>query len=111
MTEKFLKLFLNIFFLNFNLNCLKKFSIIKFLDSCQSDKGGFGGGPDQISHLATTYAAVNALCSLNSERALKCIRVKPLVEWMKRLKLENGAFRMHEDGEEDLRFSIFFLFY
>ena len=28
---------------------------------CQNKDGGFGGGPGQISHLATTYAAVNAL--------------------------------------------------
>ena len=82
-------------------------SIINFLDSCQSSTGGFGGGPGQLPHLATTYAAVNALCTLNTEKALKCIRTKELSQWIKRLKLENGAFRMHEDGEEDLRQRFF----
>lgn len=77
--------------------------IIKFLDKCQSQTGGFAGGPGQISHLATTYAAVNALCTLNTTKALSIIKVKPLLKWMQSLKLPNGAFRMHDDGEEDLR--------
>jgi prenyltransferase beta subunit len=43
--------------------------------------------------LATTYAAVNALCTLKSEKALKIIKLEPLAKWIKSLKLENGAFR------------------
>jgi prenyltransferase beta subunit len=54
--------------------------------------------------LATTYAAVNALCTLNSNKALEIIKLEPLAKWIRSLKLENGAFRMHEDGEEDLRY-------
>ncbi len=77
--------------------------MIAFLNRCQAETGGFGGGPGQISHLATTYAAINALCTLNSEKALKIIKIKPLLGWIKRLKLKNGAFCMHENGEEDLR--------
>jgi len=77
--------------------------IISFLSSCQSKTGGFGGGPDQIAHLATTYAAINALCTLNTSKALGIINTKTLCEWIKTLKLANGAFRMHVDGEEDLR--------
>jgi len=77
--------------------------VIAFLNRCQSETGGFGGGPGQISHLATTYAAINALCTLNSDKALKIIKIKPLLGWIKRLKLKNGAFCMHENGEEDLR--------
>jgi protein farnesyltransferase subunit beta len=77
--------------------------IINFLNSCQSKTGGFGGGPDQIAHLATTYAAVNALCTLNTPKALGIINTKTLNEWILSLKLDNGAFRMHTDGEEDLR--------
>ena len=78
-------------------------SITNFLDRCQNPTGGFGGGPGQISHLATTYAAVNALCTLNSKRALRIIKIGPLLKWMQGLKMESGAFRMHDDGEEDLR--------
>jgi protein farnesyltransferase subunit beta len=71
---------------------------------CQNQTGGFGGGPGQISHLATTYAAINALCTLNSDRALRIIKRNALLAWLKRIKLDNGAFRMHEDGEEDARY-------
>ena len=81
-------------------------NVARFLDTCQCESGGFGGGPGQIAHLATTYAAVNALCTLNSERALSIIRVQPLLEWIKRLKKNTGAFVMHEDGEEDLRLAF-----
>lgn len=70
---------------------------------CQSETGGFGGGPGQQAHLAPTYAAVNALCTLDSDRALKIIKRKELAEWIKRLKDSSGALRMHEGGEEDLR--------
>ncbi len=80
--------------------------VVDFLDTCQNETGGFGGGPDQISHLATTYAAVNALCTLNSDYALRIIKREPLLGWLKRLKLKNGAFRMHEDGEEDMRYAL-----
>lgn len=36
-------------------------SIVDFLKCCQNADGGFGGGPGQLSHLATTYAGVMAL--------------------------------------------------
>ena len=74
------------------------------MNECQAETGGFGGGPGQIAHLATTYAAINALCTLNSERAFRVIKLKPLLSCIKKLKLDSGAFRMHENGEEDLRF-------
>lgn len=31
-------------------------SIVEFLATCQAPDGGFGGGPYQLPHLATTYA-------------------------------------------------------
>ena len=34
---------------------------------CQNKNGGFGGGPGQVSHLAPTYAAVNALAIIGGE--------------------------------------------
>ena len=78
-------------------------SVINFLNDCQSINGGFAGGPGQQAHLAPTYAAINALCTLDCDRALKIIKRKELLEWIKRLKLPNGSLSMHEDGEEDLR--------
>jgi protein farnesyltransferase subunit beta len=74
--------------------------------------GGFGGGPDQLPHAATTYAAVMSLCILASssndgENAalpyLRSIRA-PLYVWLCTLyNPSNGSFRMHVDGEMDVR--------
>lgn len=76
--------------------------------------GGFGGGPDQMPHAATTYAAVLALCIIltsGGESAamaksfLSEIRI-PLYRWMAGLlQKDSGAFRMHNDGEVDVRAS------
>jgi len=38
--------------------------VAAFLGSCQHPDGGFGGGPQQLPHLAPTYAAVAALATL-----------------------------------------------
>eukprot|EP00531_Pseudo-nitzschia_arenysensis_P001390 CAMPEP_0116145628 /NCGR_PEP_ID=MMETSP0329-20121206/16705_1 /TAXON_ID=697910 /ORGANISM="Pseudo-nitzschia arenysensis, Strain B593" /LENGTH=529 /DNA_ID=CAMNT_0003641267 /DNA_START=1 /DNA_END=1590 /DNA_ORIENTATION=- len=93
--------------------------------------GGFGGGPGQMAHAATTYAAVLALCILAtsgqddepsssdandddkdyeslhySKRARKLlseIRI-PLYRWMVSLQVpETGGYRMQHDGEVDVR--------
>lgn len=39
---------------------------VKWLARCQHPTGGFGGGPQQLPHLAPTYAAVSALCILGA---------------------------------------------
>lgn len=39
----------------------------------QLPSGGFGGGSDQLAHLATTYAAVNALAITGGEEAYKIV--------------------------------------
>lgn len=78
-------------------------AIVNFLGQCQNPTGGFGGGPGQISHLAPTYAAVNALCILGTESAYKLIDRQKLVQWMNTLRLEDGSFLMHQDGEIDIR--------
>ena len=78
-------------------------AIIEFLRNCQNSDGGFGGGPGQLSHLAPTYAAVNALCILGTEAAYKVVDREKLVSWMNKLRLEDGSFLMHEDGEVDIR--------
>lgn len=97
--------------------------------SVSLDGGGFGGGPDQLPHVATTYAAVLALCILASSSAsadiangddddkdsptthpraaalalLHEIRT-PLYVWLVSLHDHvTGSFRMHADGEIDVR--------
>jgi protein farnesyltransferase subunit beta len=76
--------------------------------------GGFGGGPSQMPHAATTYAAVLSLGILLTSRGEAAERAKALVEkiriplyrWMLRLlQAETGAYRMHTDGEVDIRAS------
>ncbi|MQL88388.1 hypothetical protein Taro_020946 [Colocasia esculenta] len=48
-------------------------NVVDFLSRCQDSEGGYGGGPGQLPHLATTYAAVNSLITLGNERALSSI--------------------------------------
>ena len=80
-------------------------SIVAFLNRCQCpNTSAFGGGPGQLAHLAPTYAAVNALCTLNCTRALKIIDQEKLAKWIRSLRMSDGAMQMHEDGEEDLRY-------
>lgn len=47
--------------------------IVDFLVKCRSPGGGFAGGPGQYPHLAPTYAAVNSLCIIGTEKAYKAI--------------------------------------
>ncbi|KAG2600524.1 hypothetical protein PVAP13_5KG524800 [Panicum virgatum] len=79
--------------------------IVDFLARCQDKDGGYGGGPGQLPHLATTYAAVNTLVTIGSKRALSSINRDNLYKFMLRMKDESGAFRMHDGGEIDVRAS------
>ena len=98
--------------------------------------GGFGGGPGQMAHAATTYAAVLVLCilatdhnhttdddnqceqatststaghySVKAMELLEFVRI-PLYRWIVSLQEPSragphaGGFRMHHDGEVDVR--------
>ncbi|KAL6552973.1 hypothetical protein OROGR_006815 [Orobanche gracilis] len=66
--------------------------VIEFLRRCQDPNGGYGGGPGQMPHLATTYAAINTL-----------ITVENLNAFLLRMKDASGGFRMHDGGEVDVR--------
>ncbi|XP_077238665.1 prenyltransferase family protein [Tasmannia lanceolata] len=76
---------------------------IDFLCRCQDANGGYGGGPGQLPHLATTYAAVNSLITLGSERAFSSINRDKLRLFLLRMKHPSGAFRMLDEGEMDVR--------
>lgn len=76
---------------------------IEFLNRCQDPNGGYGGGPGQMPHLATTYAAVNALISLGGEKSLSSVNRSKMYTFLKRMKDPSGAFRMHDAGEIDVR--------
>ncbi|CAK9824798.1 Protein farnesyltransferase subunit beta [Anthophora retusa] len=77
--------------------------IAGFLAKCQSPEGGFGGGPGQYPHLASTYAAVNALCIIGTPQAYQVIDRKGLKRFLLSLRGEDGSFRLHTDGEADMR--------
>lgn len=46
---------------------------IETIKHWQIPTGGFGGGGDQLAHLATTYAAVNALAILGTKEAYEVV--------------------------------------
>ena len=76
--------------------------------------GGFGGGPGQIPHAAPTYAAILTLCILASDGmgrtessalAYQFLEQKrsALYAWFLSLQTNTGGYRMHHDGEIDVR--------
>jgi protein farnesyltransferase subunit beta len=73
------------------------------LSKYQSPSGGFAGGPQQISHLAATYAVVNALFTLNGSAAVHSIDKGSLYKFLMTMKQSDGSFLMHVDGEADVR--------
>lgn len=78
--------------------------VVNFLVKCRSNIGGFGGGPGQVPHLATTYGAVNALCIIGTPDAYDAINKPMLLNFLYRVRDEKtGAFRMDTDGEIDVR--------
>ncbi|CAA7407839.1 unnamed protein product [Spirodela intermedia] len=78
-------------------------NVVDFLSLCQDNEGGYGGGPGQLSHVASTYAAVNSLITLGTERALSSINRHKIHSFLLRMKDVSGAFRMHDGGEIDVR--------
>ncbi|CBY34104.1 unnamed protein product [Oikopleura dioica] len=84
----------------------KKTEICEFLELCQSKNGGFGGGPHQMPHLATTYAAMNAIAILGANgfsRAYEIVNVENMKTFLNNVKNEDGSFAMHVNGETDTR--------
>ncbi|GAB2278144.1 hypothetical protein Dimus_012840 [Dionaea muscipula] len=76
---------------------------VDFLNRCQDPNGGYSGGPGQMPHLATTYAAVNSLITLGGHRSLSSINRQKLYKFLQRMKDPSGGFRMHVRGEMDVR--------
>lgn len=76
---------------------------INFLARCQHPEGGFSGSPGQYAHLAPTYAAVNALCTIGTERAYSVINRPALHRFLMRMRQPDGSFTIHQGGEIDVR--------
>ncbi|XP_036406539.1 protein farnesyltransferase subunit beta-like isoform X1 [Megalops cyprinoides] len=77
--------------------------VCKFLARCQSPTGGFAGGPGQHTHLAPTYAAINALCIIGTQEAYDVIDRQKLLDFLYSVKQLDGSFVMHVGGEVDVR--------
>ncbi|XP_021811003.1 protein farnesyltransferase subunit beta-like isoform X1 [Prunus avium] len=78
-------------------------NIIYFLSLCQDPNGGYGGGPGQMPHLATTYAAVCSLVTLGGHKALSSINRSEMYMFLQQMKHLSGGFRVHDGGEIDVR--------
>jgi protein farnesyltransferase subunit beta len=71
--------------------------------SMQNESGGFGGGANQRSHLATTFAVVLSLALVGGEEAFEVVDRRALWKWLSRLKQPDGGFQVCVGGEEDIR--------
>ncbi|CAG0897339.1 unnamed protein product, partial [Cyprideis torosa] len=103
--------------LNHDLSSELAGDMVHFLSRCQHPTGGFGGGPWQMAHLATTYAAINAVTTIGTEEAFDMVSNKrataetveglvdreSMVDFLWRMRQADGTFLMHEGGESDVR--------
>ncbi|KAL3464135.1 terpenoid cyclases/protein prenyltransferase alpha-alpha toroid [Aspergillus heterothallicus] len=69
----------------------------------QNSTGGFGGGHGQISHCASSYAAVLSLAMVGGNEAYNLIDRQAMWRWLGRLKQPDGGIAVCEGGEEDVR--------
>ncbi|GAM23460.1 hypothetical protein SAMD00019534_066350 [Acytostelium subglobosum LB1] len=77
---------------------------ISFLQRLQSAQtGGFAGGIDQVSHVVSTFAAINALMIIGTTEAYDCIDRAGMYRFLLSLKTPHGSFRTQVDGEDDSR--------
>lgn len=77
--------------------------VIETARSMQNEGGGFGGGGQQLSHLATTYPIVLALALVGGDEAFEVVNRKTLWKWLCSLKQPDGGFQVCLGGEEDIR--------
>lgn len=70
--------------------------------SCFND-GGFGGGSQQLPHLASTYAAILTLVNCYNEKYLDLIDRGEIKLFLNAMKQPDGSFTMHMGGESDCR--------
>lgn len=62
------------------------------------------GGPGQLPHLAPTYGAVLALCTIGTKEAYDVINRPTLQRFLLKQHQEDGSYIMHADGERDIRY-------
>ncbi|KAM0693769.1 hypothetical protein Q7P36_007026 [Cladosporium allicinum] len=74
--------------------------LIETVKPMQNPTGGFGGGHGQFSHCAASYACVLALAMVDG---LEEVNRTAMWLWLGQIKQPNGAFRMAENAEMDVR--------
>lgn len=82
-----------------------KRGIVAKLFNISKDKGPFGGGEGQLPHIASTYAAVNALALCdNIDDCWNQLDTKAIHDWLLSLKQADGGFKTCRlIGEVDTR--------
>lgn len=79
-------------------------SLIKHLSKFKDpDSGGYGGGPGQAGHMASTFSVVMALCALGSDEALESIDKPSLSQFILSMKQTDGSYKVSQYGEIDVR--------
>jgi protein farnesyltransferase subunit beta len=89
--------------LNLELDDKETTKAINTLSELQHAEGGYSGGIGLLPHLATTYAAVHSLSICGTEAAYKSINRKTMYSFLLKMKQPDGSFRMHDQGEVDVR--------
>ncbi|ANQ08081.1 Farnesyltransferase beta subunit [Plasmodium coatneyi] len=79
--------------------------VFTYLNKIKNENGAFGGGLNQYTHIATTYAAVCVFIYLHDEENnfLSFLDRKKLHSYILKLKCKDGSFRLHKNGEIDMR--------
>ena len=85
----------------------------QWLSLCQNTNGGYGGGPQQISHAAPTFAAICCIYILahmtllndssnisTAHTIYNTVNRKQLYQWLSSIKQGNGGFAVHVNGGE-----------
>jgi len=66
-------------------------------------RGGFAGAPKHLPHIVTTYSGVHACAQIGTPEAYALIDREKLYSFLMSMKLPNGSFSAHNDGESDMR--------
>ena len=66
-------------------------------------RGGFAGAPRHLPHMVATYAGVHACAQIGTPEAYAVINREKLYSFLMSMKLPDGSFSAHNDGESDMR--------
>lgn len=78
---------------------------VEYISKCQHPDGGFAGGPYQIGHLASSYAAMLAIVLMGLEEGYKMVDRQKMYNFLMQMRNPKikGSFLVHHKGECDMR--------